>query len=88
SNCGAHPGEPPPLAVGTPSGEVAQREGVVASPPGTLFSCACRDVLGWGFSEGRLEIFHGGGEWLPLRLPRGAAPQVVARLQVRAASRG
>ncbi|XP_068034740.1 LOW QUALITY PROTEIN: signal-induced proliferation-associated protein 1-like [Anomalospiza imberbis] len=54
---------------------------VVATGGGTLFSCACRDVLGWGFSEGRLEIFHGAGEWLGLRLPRGAAPQVVARLQ-------
>ncbi|NXK43346.1 SIPA1 protein, partial [Piprites chloris] len=49
--------------------------------PGVLFSCACRDVLGWGFAEGRLEIFYGAGDWLGLRLPHGAAPQVVARLQ-------
>ncbi|XP_072776316.1 signal-induced proliferation-associated protein 1 [Taeniopygia guttata] len=47
----------------------------------TLFSCACRDVLGWSFSEGRLEIFHGEGEWIALRLPRGTAPRVVSRLQ-------
>ncbi|TRZ06820.1 hypothetical protein HGM15179_020288, partial [Zosterops borbonicus] len=51
------------------------------APQGTLFSCACRDVLGWAFSEGRLEIFHGAGQWLGLRLPHGATPQVVARLQ-------
>lgn len=76
----SHPGEPP-----SEEGEVTPQAGVVASPPGTLFSCACRDVLGWGFSEGRLEIFHGAGQWLALRLPHGAAPQVVARLQVRAA---
>ncbi|NXS06602.1 SIPA1 protein, partial [Neodrepanis coruscans] len=49
--------------------------------PGVLFSCACRDVLGWGFAEGRLEIFYGAGEWLGLRLPHGTAPQVVTRLQ-------
>ncbi|XP_062368009.1 signal-induced proliferation-associated protein 1 [Cinclus cinclus] len=79
----AHPGEPPrqPGTVATAPGEVANHGGVVASPSGTLFSCACRDVLGWAFSEGRLEIFHGAGEWLELRLPHGAAPQVVARLQ-------
>ncbi|NWI48612.1 SIPA1 protein, partial [Picathartes gymnocephalus] len=79
----AHPGEPPRNsgAVATPPGEVAPQAGAVAAPPGALFSCACRDVLGWGFSEGRLEIFHGAGEWLALRLPHGAAPQVVARLQ-------
>ncbi|XP_057245201.1 signal-induced proliferation-associated protein 1-like, partial [Malurus melanocephalus] len=66
----AHPGEPPGNAgaVADPSpGEVAPQVGTVATP-GTLFSCACRDVLGWGFSEGRLEIFHGAGEWLGLRL--------------------
>ncbi|XP_058717628.1 LOW QUALITY PROTEIN: signal-induced proliferation-associated protein 1 [Poecile atricapillus] len=63
-------------------GVAAERLVVVAAPPGAVvFSCACRDVLGWGFSEGRLEIFHGAGEWLGLRLPHGAAPQVVARLQ-------
>ncbi|XP_031950708.1 signal-induced proliferation-associated protein 1 [Corvus moneduloides] len=79
----AHPGEPPhnPGEVAAPPGEVAPQAGTVATPLGTLFSCACRDVLGWGFSEGRLEIFHGAGEWLGLRLPHGAAPQVVARLQ-------
>ncbi|XP_027561637.1 LOW QUALITY PROTEIN: signal-induced proliferation-associated protein 1-like [Neopelma chrysocephalum] len=62
-------GTPPPTREQSPS------------PPGVLFSCACRDVLGWGFAEGRLEIFYGAGEWLGLRLPHGAAPQVVARLQ-------
>uniref|UniRef100_A0A8C3MN95 Uncharacterized protein n=1 Tax=Geospiza parvula TaxID=87175 RepID=A0A8C3MN95_GEOPR len=63
-------------------GVAAERIVVVAeTPPGPLFSCACRDVLGWGFSEGRLEIFHGRGEWVGLRLPRGSAAQVVARLQ-------
>ncbi|XP_066196372.1 LOW QUALITY PROTEIN: signal-induced proliferation-associated protein 1 [Sylvia atricapilla] len=71
--------------VATSPGVVAPSPGVVAPSPGVvsgpLFSCACRDVLGWAFSEGRLEIFHGGGQWLELRLPHGAAPQVVARLQ-------
>uniref|UniRef100_A0A8C3V0B0 Signal-induced proliferation-associated 1 n=1 Tax=Catharus ustulatus TaxID=91951 RepID=A0A8C3V0B0_CATUS len=68
--------------VTTQGGSVAPQGGSVAPPPpGTLFSCACRDVLGWAFSEGRLEIFHGAGEWLALSLPRGAAPLVVARLQ-------
>ncbi|XP_066065178.1 LOW QUALITY PROTEIN: signal-induced proliferation-associated protein 1 [Chamaea fasciata] len=82
----SHPGEPPRKEgeVAIQGEEVATQGGVVATaapPAGTLFSCACRDVLGWAFSEGRLEIFHGGGQWLRLRLPHGAAPQVVARLQ-------
>ncbi|NXA15496.1 SIPA1 protein, partial [Sapayoa aenigma] len=71
-----HPGEPP-----THSGTAAPYPGTVTSLPGVLFSCACRDVLGWGFAEGRLEIFYGAGEWLRLRLPHGTAPQVVTRLQ-------
>ncbi|XP_064499525.1 signal-induced proliferation-associated protein 1 isoform X2 [Pseudopipra pipra] len=76
-------GEPPRNAgmAAPPPGDAAPHPGTVALPPGVLFSCACRDVLGWGFAEGRLEIFYGAGEWLGLRLPHGAAPQVVARLQ-------
>uniref|UniRef100_A0A8U7NUF0 Signal-induced proliferation-associated 1 n=1 Tax=Corvus moneduloides TaxID=1196302 RepID=A0A8U7NUF0_CORMO len=70
-----------PCLLGVAAERVVVVAGTVATPLGTLFSCACRDVLGWGFSEGRLEIFHGAGEWLGLRLPHGAAPQVVARLQ-------
>ncbi|XP_062493154.1 signal-induced proliferation-associated protein 1 [Pezoporus occidentalis] len=62
---------------------VAAERLVLAAPrgPGVLFSCACRDVLGWAFAEGRLELFYGAGHWLGLRLPHGAASQVVARLQ-------
>uniref|UniRef100_A0A674H182 Rap-GAP domain-containing protein n=1 Tax=Taeniopygia guttata TaxID=59729 RepID=A0A674H182_TAEGU len=73
--------------VGHPQSAAEGSEGspqTHAGPPAggrTLFSCACRDVLGWSFSEGRLEIFHGEGEWIALRLPRGTAPRVVSRLQ-------
>ncbi|XP_058678312.1 signal-induced proliferation-associated protein 1-like [Ammospiza caudacuta] len=63
-------------------GVAAERIVVVAAPPArAVFSCACRDVLGWAFSDGRLEIFHGRGAWIGLRLPRGSAEHVVARLQ-------
>ncbi|XP_030825760.1 signal-induced proliferation-associated protein 1 [Camarhynchus parvulus] len=81
--CGVNSEQPPPqnndgMGEETPPGQKCE-SGV--APPSPLFSCACRDVLGWGFSEGRLEIFHGRGEWVGLRLPRGSAAQVVARLQ-------
>ncbi|XP_033927732.1 LOW QUALITY PROTEIN: signal-induced proliferation-associated protein 1 [Melopsittacus undulatus] len=63
---------------------VAAERLVLAAPrggPGVLFSCACRDVLGWTFAEGRLELFYGAGQWIGLRLPHGAAAEVVGRLQ-------
>ncbi|NXV54452.1 SIPA1 protein, partial [Molothrus ater] len=82
--CGVNSEQPPPQnnqGVGGEETPPAPKCESGVAPPSPLFSCACRDVLGWGFSEGRLEIFHGRGEWIGLRLPRGSATQVVARLQ-------
>ncbi|NXF28376.1 SIPA1 protein, partial [Rhodinocichla rosea] len=70
---GADSERPPPQnneGMGRETPPAQKRESGVA-PPSPLFSCACRDVLGWAFAEGRLEIFHGRGDWLRLRLPRG-----------------
>lgn len=58
---------------------VAPREGRV------VFNCACRDVLAWTFSERQLDLYHGRGEAITLRLdgaPGQAVGEVVARLQV------
>lgn len=54
-----------------------------------VFNCACRDVLAWTFSEHQLDLYHGRGEAITLRLdgaPGQAVGEVVARLQV--SSRG
>lgn len=54
-----------------------------------VFNCACRDVLAWTFSEHRLDLYHGRGEAITLRLdgpPGQAVNEVVARLQVRPGS--
>lgn len=59
---------------------VAPRDGRV------VFNCACRDVLAWTFSEQQLDLYHGRGEAITLRLdgpPGQAVGEVVARLQVR-----
>ncbi|NXX71959.1 SIPA1 protein, partial [Spizella passerina] len=80
---GVNSEQPPPLnndGAGEES-PLPQKCGAGVAAPCPLFSCACRDVLGWAFSEGRLEIFHGRGEWIGLRLPPGSAAQAVARLQ-------
>lgn len=58
---------------------VAPRDGRV------VFNCACRDVLAWTFSEHQLDLYHGRGEAITLRLdgdPGQAVGEVVARLQV------
>lgn len=58
---------------------VAPRDGRV------IFNCACRDVLAWTFSEHQLDLYHGRGEAITLRLdgpPGQAVGEVVARLQV------
>uniref|UniRef100_A0A8C4PHF2 Signal-induced proliferation-associated protein 1 n=1 Tax=Equus asinus asinus TaxID=83772 RepID=A0A8C4PHF2_EQUAS len=58
---------------------VAPRDGRV------VFNCACRDVLAWTFSEQQLDLYHGRGEAITLRLdgpPGQAVGEVVARLQV------
>ncbi|XP_040826648.1 signal-induced proliferation-associated protein 1 isoform X1 [Ochotona curzoniae] len=58
---------------------VAPRDGRV------VFNCACRDVLAWTFSEHRLDLYHGRGEAITLRLdgaPGQAVGEVVARLQL------
>lgn len=50
-----------------------------------VFNCACRDVLAWTFSEHRLDLYHGRGEAITLRLdgpPGQAVNEVVARLQL------
>ncbi|XP_027264382.1 signal-induced proliferation-associated protein 1 [Cricetulus griseus] len=58
---------------------VAPRDGRV------VFNCACRDVLAWTFSEHQLDLYHGRGEAITLRLdgaPGQAVGEVVARLQL------
>uniref|UniRef100_A0A8C4L525 Signal-induced proliferation-associated protein 1 n=1 Tax=Equus asinus TaxID=9793 RepID=A0A8C4L525_EQUAS len=58
---------------------VAPRDGRV------VFNCACRDVLAWTFSEQQLDLYHGRGEAITLRLdgpPGQAVGEVVARLQL------
>ncbi|XP_008576942.1 PREDICTED: signal-induced proliferation-associated protein 1 [Galeopterus variegatus] len=58
---------------------VAPRDGRV------VFNCACRDVLAWTFSEQQLDLYHGRGEAITLRLdgpPGQAVGEVVGRLQV------
>ncbi|KAG8522607.1 Signal-induced proliferation-associated protein 1, partial [Galemys pyrenaicus] len=58
---------------------VAPRDGRVA------FNCACRDVLAWTFSEHQIDLYHGRGEAITLRLdgpPGQAVGEVVARLQL------
>ncbi|XP_074087159.1 signal-induced proliferation-associated protein 1 isoform X1 [Macrotis lagotis] len=58
---------------------VAPRDGRV------VFNCACRDVLAWTFCEQRLDLYHGRGEMLTLRVggaPGGAVGEIVARLQL------
>ncbi|XP_060032050.1 signal-induced proliferation-associated protein 1 [Erinaceus europaeus] len=58
---------------------VAPRDGRV------VFNCTCRDVLAWTFSEHRLDLFHGRGEAITLRLdgpPGQAVGELVARLQL------
>lgn len=50
-----------------------------------VFNCACRDVLAWTFSEHQLDLYHGRGEAITLRLdgaPGQAVGEVVARLQL------
>ena len=64
-------------------GVAAERVVLVTPQEGrVLLSAACRDVLGWAYVEGGVEIFYGAGESVGLRLPHGEAEQVVARLQV------
>ncbi|KAM4846021.1 signal-induced proliferation-associated protein 1 [Thomomys bottae] len=58
---------------------VAPRDGRV------VFNCACRDILAWTFSEQQLDLYHGRGEAITLRLdgpPGQAVGEVVARLQL------
>lgn len=58
---------------------VAPRDGRV------VFNCACRDVLAWTFSEQQLDLYHGRGEAITLRLdgaPGQAVGEIVARLQL------
>uniref|UniRef100_A0A8V0X346 Signal-induced proliferation-associated 1 n=1 Tax=Gallus gallus TaxID=9031 RepID=A0A8V0X346_CHICK len=63
-------------------GVAAERVVLVTPQEGrVLLSAACRDVLGWAYVEGGVEIFYGAGESVGLRLPHGEAEQVVARLQ-------
>uniref|UniRef100_A0A8C3CHE1 Signal-induced proliferation-associated 1 n=1 Tax=Cairina moschata TaxID=8855 RepID=A0A8C3CHE1_CAIMO len=59
-------------------GVAAERLVLAAPHPGVLFSAACRDVLGWAFADGGLELFYGAGDCVGLRLPHGAAPQPLA----------
>uniref|UniRef100_A0A6I8N8N3 Signal-induced proliferation-associated 1 n=1 Tax=Ornithorhynchus anatinus TaxID=9258 RepID=A0A6I8N8N3_ORNAN len=50
-----------------------------------VFNCSCRDILAWTFSDHRLDLFHGPGECLTLRLdgpPGIAVGEIVARLQL------
>lgn len=50
-----------------------------------VFNCACRDVLAWTFSDHQLDLYHGRGEAITLRLdgaPGQAVGEVVARLQL------
>ncbi|KAM9221709.1 signal-induced proliferation-associated protein 1 isoform 1-T1 [Dugong dugon] len=58
---------------------VAPRDGRV------VFNCACRDVLAWTFSDQQLDLYHGRGEAITLRLdgpPGQAVGEIVARLQL------
>ncbi|KAM5248458.1 signal-induced proliferation-associated protein 1 [Ctenodactylus gundi] len=58
---------------------VAPRDGRV------VFNCACRDVLAWTFSDQQLDLYHGRGEAITLRLdgaPGQAVGEVVTRLQL------
>ncbi|XP_031799495.1 signal-induced proliferation-associated protein 1 [Sarcophilus harrisii] len=58
---------------------VAPRDGRV------VFNCACRDILAWTFSEHQLDLYHGRGEVLTLRVggaPGEAVGEIVARLQL------
>ncbi|XP_006893386.1 PREDICTED: signal-induced proliferation-associated protein 1 [Elephantulus edwardii] len=58
---------------------VAPRDGNV------VFNCSCRDVLAWTFSEQQLDLYHGRGEAITLRVdgpPGQAVGEIVARLQL------
>ncbi|XP_074132635.1 signal-induced proliferation-associated protein 1 [Sminthopsis crassicaudata] len=58
---------------------VAPRDGRV------VFNCACRDILAWTFSDHQLDLYHGRGEVLTLRVggaPGEAVGEIVARLQL------
>ncbi|ELW65120.1 Signal-induced proliferation-associated protein 1 [Tupaia chinensis] len=58
---------------------VAPRDGRV------VFNCSCRDVLAWTFSEHQLDLYHGRGEAITVRLdgpPGQAVGEVVGRLQL------
>ncbi|XP_015974927.2 signal-induced proliferation-associated protein 1 isoform X3 [Rousettus aegyptiacus] len=82
AQAGSPDGSEVPCLLGI-SGEalvlVAPRSGRV------VFNCACRDVLAWTFSEQQLDLYHGRGEAITLRLdgpPGQAVGEVVARLQL------
>ncbi|XP_056657318.1 signal-induced proliferation-associated protein 1 [Monodelphis domestica] len=58
---------------------VAPRDGRV------VFNCSCRDILAWTFSDHQLDLYHGRGEALTLRVggaPGEAVGEIVARLQL------
>ncbi|XP_027711860.1 signal-induced proliferation-associated protein 1 isoform X1 [Vombatus ursinus] len=50
-----------------------------------IFNCACRDILAWTFSDHQLDLYHGRGEVLTLRVGGAAGEavgEIVARLQL------
>lgn len=85
-SAGAEPGGPEGAEMPCLLGISAETLVLVTPRDGrVVFNCACRDVLAWTFSEHQLDLYHGRGEAITLRLdgaPGQAVGEVVARLQV------